>query len=129
MLNSFYKVPKLAELFQGNRAKFIEIILATIPKDENDCINFDDVMKNQIENMDIKSLKNQFNAISSGHSIDEEGLLTIKTVPQENKIYEFVDEDLSGQAALKVKEDMVSIFELQKKFGHLSIIDELDYDE
>jgi hypothetical protein len=46
MLNSFYKVPKLAELFQGNRAKFIEIILATIPKDENDCINFDDVMKN-----------------------------------------------------------------------------------
>ena len=129
MLNSFYKVPKLAELFQGNRAKFIEIILATIPKDENDCINFDDVMKNQIENMDIKSLKGQFNAISSGHSIDEEGLLTIKTVPQENKIYEFVDEDLSGQAALKVKEDMVSIFELQKKFGYLSIIDELDYDE
>ena len=45
MLNSFYKVPKLAELFQGARAKFVDIIMATIPKDQNDCINFDDVMR------------------------------------------------------------------------------------
>ena len=45
LLNSFYKVPKLAELFQGARAKFVDIIMATIPKDQNDCINFDDVMR------------------------------------------------------------------------------------
>ena len=87
--------------------------MATIQKDDNDCINFDDVMKEKIENMDIKSLKDKFNAISTGHTIDEEGNPSKKAAPQENLIYEFVDEDLSGQAALKVKEDMVKIFELQ----------------
>ena len=45
VVNSFYKVPQLAEQFQGQRAKFVDIIMSTIQKDDNDCINFDTVMK------------------------------------------------------------------------------------
>ena len=89
LLNSFYKVEPLAELFKDRRVKFVDIIMSTIKKNDNDCVNFDDVIQKNIKDMDLSILAPQFNKITTGLIIDENGVPNFKN-EQNNKIYEFL---------------------------------------
>lgn len=118
--NSFYKVDKFEEIFEDRREAVVDVFVRNIKIDSQDLLDWNEFMKDTVRDIECNVLFMLFNKIAGlKFNFAKDGTMYKK---MEVKPQQFKDIELDQE---ETKHSQSLIESLQKKFGSLSIADEI----